>query len=131
MNEGTTAGIVPISRELAFIVAPRPRFSCCGVAARWFRSGWGCITLQSAKLCASEVFIGGGNRRLESKATPVESSFHDASSHGREKERLDVQEIFEDGIIFPRQNLIINSPPEEKRVARLLTVVPFRVGRGV
>lgn len=60
------------------------------------------ITLQSVKLCASEVFIG-AEIAVSSRATPVERSFHDAFFHGiargkEEKERNGelVEEIFEE-----------------------------------
>lgn len=110
-----------------------PAFLGAGLhaAARWFRSGWGCITLQSAKLCASEVFIG-AEIAVSSRATPVERSFHDASSmadggEGRKTRPRDLRDL-DRWIIFPTRGKFNYHP---RGGARLSTVDPLGVGRGV
>lgn len=53
------------------------------------------ITLQSVKLCASEVFIG-AEIAVSSRATPVERSFHDAFFHGIARGKEEEEERWKD-----------------------------------
>lgn len=81
MNEGT-AGIVPeCIHRVSVYRCSSAAFHGAGLQHGGSALGGVAITLQSVKLCASEVFIG-AEIAVSSRATPVERSFHDAFFHG-------------------------------------------------